>query len=137
LPARLLIDLGVFGDLVRAAKIDFHAARPRPMANPGEYLVDVGGCTFCHGAYLTGGQGPEPRAPRGTNLTARGPLSRWSLSDFRKTMRDGVDPEGHVIDPKYMPWLAYRNMTDAELEDMWLYLRSLPSQTDGPKRNEH
>jgi mono/diheme cytochrome c family protein len=133
LPARLLIDLGVFGDLVRAAKIDFQAPRPQPPNNPGEYLVDVGGCTFCHGQGLTGGQGPEPGAPAGTDLTASGPLSRWSLADFRNTMRNGVDPQGHTINPKYMPWLAYRNMTDDEMQAIWMYLRSLPA---GSKKDE-
>ena len=29
-----------------------------------------------------------------------------------------------TINPKYMPWLAYRNMTDTELQAIWLYLRS-------------
>jgi mono/diheme cytochrome c family protein len=125
LPARLLIDLGLFGDLVRSANIDFRAARPGPRKE-GEYLVEIGGCTFCHGARLTGGQGPEPGAPGGSDLTARGPLVGWSLSDFTRLMRNGTNPQGHVINPKFMPWLGYRNMTDAELEAIWLYLRSLP-----------
>lgn len=131
---RVLIDLGVFGDLVRAAKIDFQAPRPGPPKSEGEYLVTVGGCTFCHGSDLKGGQGPEPGAPSGTNLTASGPLSRWALTQFRSTMRTGVNPEGHGINPKYMPWLAYRNMTDSELEAVWLYLRSFPAQADARTR---
>jgi len=137
LPARLLIDLGVFGDLVRAAKIDFRAARAHPSGSEGEYLVEVGGCTFCHGAGLTGGQGPEPGAPCGTDLTASGPLSHWSLSDFKNTMRKGADPRGHAIDPKYMPWLAYRNMTGSELEAIWLYLRSFSARADATRKYEH
>ena len=130
-PARLLIDIGVFGDLVRVAKIDFRAQRPKPPNNEGKYLIDVGGCTFCHGLDLAGGQGPEPGAPAGTDLTRGGPLSRWSLSGFTSTMRNGVDPAGHAIDPKYMPWLGYRNMTDAELQAIWQYLRSLPARSKG------
>jgi mono/diheme cytochrome c family protein len=129
LAARILLDLGLFGDVVRAAKIDFRAARPRPPHDSGEYLVEIGGCTFCHGSGLTGGQGPEPGAPPGTDLTATGPLSRWSSSDFRSTMRNGVNPQGYVINPKYMPWLGYRNMTDSELEEIWLYLRSLSGRS--------
>ena len=125
--ARLMIDLGMFGDVIRAARIDFHAPRPPPPSDPGAYLVTLGGCTFCHGPHLTGGQGPEPGAPTGPDLTASGPLSRWSLLDFVATMRNGVDPAGHPIEPKYMPWLGYRNMTDDELRSIWLYLRSLPS----------
>jgi mono/diheme cytochrome c family protein len=123
-PARILIDLGVFGDLVRAAKIDFRARPPAP-SSEAEYLIEIGGCTFCHGADLKGGQGPEPGAPAGTDLTRSGPLSRWALADFVGAMRNGVNPEGHAIDPKFMPWLGYRNMTDAELEMIWLHLRSL------------
>jgi mono/diheme cytochrome c family protein len=134
---RLLIDLGVFGDLVRAARIDFRRARPYQPGSEGEYLVAVGGCTFCHGANLAGGQGPEPGAPSGTNLTASGPLSRWSLSDFKNTIRRGINPEGHAINPKYMPWLAYRNMTDGELEAIWLYLRSFSAQTHARSTYEH
>jgi mono/diheme cytochrome c family protein len=125
LPARILIDLGAFGDLVRAAKIDFRSPRPSPPSSEGEYLVDVGGCTFCHGAGLAGGQGPEPGAPTGTDLTAAGPTAHWSFAEFRQTIRNGVDPRGRAINPKYMPWLAYRKMTDAELQAIWLYLRSL------------
>jgi mono/diheme cytochrome c family protein len=129
LPARLLIDLGVFGDLVRAARIDFHAPRPAPPADTGAYLVALGGCTFCHGAHLTGGQGPEPGAPGGPDLTSGGPLSKWSFADFVATMRFGQTPEGRSIAAKYMPWLGYRNMTDDELQSIWEYLRSLPNAT--------
>ena len=130
--ARLMIDLGMFGDVVRAARIDFHAPRPPPPSDPGAYLVALGGCTFCHGPHLTGGQGPEPGAPSGPDLTASGQLSRWSLADFVATMRNGVDPAGHPIEPKYMPWLGYRNMTDDELRSIWLYLQALPSAAAVP-----
>jgi cytochrome c553 len=129
LPARLLIDLGVFGDVVRAARIDFHASRTAPPSDPGAYLVALGGCTFCHGPHLTGGQGPEPGAPGGLDLTSTGPLSRWSLAEFVATMRTGINPEGHAIAPKNMPWLGYRNMTDEELRQIWEHLRSLPNAT--------
>jgi mono/diheme cytochrome c family protein len=127
--ARVMIDLGMFGDVVRAARIDFRAQRPKPTADPGAYLVALGGCTFCHGPQLTGGQGPEPGAPRGPDLTPGGALSRWSLEDFIAAIRLGLTPEGHAIQPKYMPWLGYRNMTDDELRSIWRYLRSLPSAT--------
>jgi mono/diheme cytochrome c family protein len=130
--ARLMIDLGMFGDVVRAARIDFRTPRPPPPSDPGAYLVTLGGCTFCHGPHLTGGQGPEPGAPSGPDLTASGSLSRWSLADFVATMRNGVDPAGHLIKPKYMPWLGYRNMTDDELRSIWLYLQALPSAVAVP-----
>jgi mono/diheme cytochrome c family protein len=131
LPARLLIDLGVFGDVVRAVRIDFRAPRRALPLGPGPYLVALGGCTFCHGPDLTGGQGPEPGAPGGPDLTSAGPLSRWSFVDFVATMRFGLTPDGRTIEPKYMPWLGYRNMTDGELRSIWEYLGSLPSATGG------
>jgi mono/diheme cytochrome c family protein len=129
LPARLLIDLGVFGDVVRAARIDFHASRPAAPSDPGAYLVALGGCTFCHGPALAGGQGPEPGAPGGPDLTSAGPLSRWSLAEFVAAMRTGITPDGRAIAPKYMPWLGYRNMTDEELGQIWGFLLSLPNAT--------
>jgi cytochrome c553 len=113
--------------VVRAARIDFRGPRPPPPPDPGAYLVTLSGCTFCHGPHLTGGHGPEPGAPGGPDLTSGGPLSRWSLANFVSAMRNGVNPDGHLIEPKYMPWLGYRNMTDDELRSIWLYLRALRS----------
>ncbi len=123
---RALIDFGVFGDVVRAARIDPRAKRLPPPSAPGAYLVALGGCTFCHGPGLTGGLGPEPGAPGAPNLTANGPLRSWSLAEFEATMRGGVTPGGHAIEPRYMPWLGYRDMTDQELAAIWRYLRSVP-----------
>lgn len=125
LAPRLLIDTGVLGGMVRAAQIDMTAPRRPPSADPGAYLVQLGGCTFCHGAGLHGGQGPEPGAPGGQNLTASGPMAHWSQADFITTMRSGTTPEGHAIAGKYMPWMGYRNMTDDELEAIWSYLRTI------------
>src|SRR5262249_55910936 len=47
--ARLLIDLGIFGDVVRTARIEHTAPRPPRPADDGAYLIAVAGCTFCHG----------------------------------------------------------------------------------------
>lgn len=122
---RLLIDTGVLGGMVRAAMIDMTAPRRPPPADPGAYLVKLGGCTFCHGADLRGGQGPEPGAPAGQDLTVSGPMAAWSQADFIATMRSGVTPDQHTIAGKYMPWMGYRGMTDGELASIWSYLRLL------------
>jgi mono/diheme cytochrome c family protein len=122
----VLIDLGIFGDMVQSARIDFVAERPPPPRDPGAYIVSLAGCTFCHGLHLTGGQGPETGAPPAPDLTSGGPLQHWSLADFISTLRTGKSPQGLVIDPKFMPWLGYRNMTDDELALIWRYLRTLP-----------
>jgi cytochrome c553 len=124
---RLLIDLGAFGEVVRAATINHEAARPAPPADYGQYLVSVGGCTFCHGESLTGGRGPEPGAPMGPSLAPGAHLAHWSFADFAGAMRTGTTPEGRHISPLYMPWLGYMRMTDDELRAIWRYLKSLPS----------
>ncbi len=122
LPARLLIDAGVFGEVIRAARIDFNAQR-MPPRDAGAYLAELGGCSFCHGPQLQGGQGPEPGAPAAPDLTPGGRLGSWSLAAFTATMRSGTTPEGHPIAPKYMPWPGYRHMTDDELRSLWHFLR--------------
>jgi cytochrome c553 len=119
--ARLLVNLGVFGELNRTDRIDLLATR-QPPCSEGAYLVAVAGCTFCHGAALTGGQGPEPGAPAAPNLTGAGKISRWSRAEFIQSVRYGVAADGHAIQAKYMPWPGYRNMTDQELEAIWRFM---------------
>lgn len=119
--ARLLIALGAFGEVNRTARIDFSAPRAPPSSDRGAYLVAVGGCTFCHGLHLTGSQGPEPGAPPAPDLTAGGRLRLWSLADFSASIRNGIGADGHAINPRYMPWLGYRSMTDAELAAIWRF----------------
>jgi cytochrome c553 len=124
--SRVLIGAGLFGELMRAAEIDHAAPRPPLPPEQGAYLVQIGGCTFCHGTNLAGGQGPEPGAPPGSNLRQRGILDAYSLEQFLVVMRTGVTPYGKTIDPLFMPYQGYANMTDADLIIIWDYLRSLP-----------
>lgn len=119
--ARLLIATGLFGQLDRTALIDMAAPRRAAPSTTGAYLVDVGGCTFCHGPGLSGGQGPEPGAPAAPDLTSIGPLRQWTKSQFIASMRQGLSADGHLINERYMPWLGYRNMTEAELEAIWVF----------------
>ncbi len=123
--ARLLIDLGLFGEVIRAARIDLQSPRPTLSAGDGAYLVTLAGCTFCHGAHLRGGQGPEPGAPGGPDLTRTGALRSWTEADFAMALRTGLTASGHPINPKYMPWLGYRHMSDAEIALVWQYLQAL------------
>jgi hypothetical protein len=39
-------------------------------------------------------------------------------------LREGRRPDGSAISG-YMPWKAYANMSDTELEAIWAYLRAL------------
>jgi cytochrome c553 len=121
--ARWMIDLGLSGEVVRAAKIDHFTAPPKPPSDEGAYLVQIGGCTFCHGAGLNGGQGLEPGAPRGPDLTRGGGLGGQGYAAFAAVMRTGTALDGHAIDPRFMPWQGYRRMSDDELRAVWEYLR--------------
>lgn len=125
-----LIGAGAFGDLISAEKIDHRAARPAAVEPGvtiayGEYLVQAGQCRTCHGADLSGGKDPDPKAPPAPNLTSSGELSAWTQDDFLQMFHTGKTPAGHQIN-QYMPWKEIGQMTDDELRAMWLYLQSLP-----------
>ncbi len=132
IPAYFLLALGAFGPAVIPAEIiDHEAPHPEP-PQPGvteaygEHLSYVATCRDCHGNDFAGGQaGPgQPIAP---NLTPGGELANWSQEDFMTLIRTGTTPEGEQVDP-FMPWMAYQNMTDEELQAIWLYLQSLPAR---------
>jgi mono/diheme cytochrome c family protein len=112
-----------------------HAATP-PSTVPeavsveyGKYLADIGGCTGCHSPNLAGGkqEGP-PGTPPAANLTPGG--RDWTLPDFTRALREGIRPGGTPID-SFMPWKMTRLMTDAEIEAVWMYVRSVPPRAFG------
>ena len=123
---RALINSGAKGNLVRASFIPHQGPRPATSNNQAAYLLQIGGCDFCHGADLRGGQGPEPGAPPAPSLANDGPLADWVVEDFVRVMRTGQTPDGRVIVPAYMPWVGYMHMSDADLVLIWDYLRQLP-----------
>jgi cytochrome c553 len=90
----------------------------------GEYLSGM--CTSCHGADLSGKQSSEPGAPIAPNLTPGGGAGAWTAEEFILTMRTGVNPGGHQLDPQYMPWKSFGKLADEELQAIWIYLASLP-----------
>jgi len=51
-------------------------------------------------------------------------IGSWTLADFKKTIRTGVNPKGEVLMPP-MPILMYQNLPDSDLDAIWNYLRSL------------
>lgn len=115
--------------LLAASAIDHAAPFPDaipagPTAEYGRYLTEIGGCTSCHGADLKGGihEGP-PEVPASADLTPAGKMGSWSEEDFRKALREGVRPDGSVINP-FMPWRLTRLMTDEEISAVWAYLKT-------------
>jgi mono/diheme cytochrome c family protein len=126
---RALIVAGVLSPFA-AEHID-HTA-PRAPAPPegatveyGRYLAAM--CAGCHGADYAGSRAGPPGAPRAPNLTPDpSGIGDWSEADFVRALRQGLRPDGRVMENEFMPWSATAHMTDAELTAMWLYLRSLP-----------
>jgi cytochrome c553 len=140
-PIGLIIStLGVLSDVTPARIIDHQApfpAAPAPSksAQYGAYLVSIGFCTQCHREDLSGGPFPfaAPNAPPVPNITSAGSLGTWSVELFRDTLRTGVTPYGKVLNPEFMPWEFFRNMTDEEMAAVWHYLQSL----GGAAQNEN
>lgn len=132
---RVLLAAGMFGDVFPAEYIDH--AQPFP-AMPeigatleyGAYLAGATGCTSCHGTDLAGDMF-DPEAPPAPDLTRAGDLGNWSEADFIQTMRSGVSPHGHELDPEFMPWQAFASFSDDELKALWIYLQSLPPKESG------
>lgn len=102
---------------------------PAASAEYGAYQVTT--CTGCHGKNLGGGPVPfsPPDKPKAANLTPSGDLHNWTLAQFKTTLRTGLTPEGRQLDPQNMPWPLTAQMTDVELEALWLYFQSLPPAT--------
>ncbi|MBP1635561.1 MAG: diheme cytochrome c-553 [Acidobacteria bacterium] len=51
-------------------------------------------------------------------------IGTWTLADFKKTIRTGVNPRGEVLRPP-MPIPNLQRLPDADLEAIYLYLRTV------------
>lgn len=95
----------------------------------GEYLTQIGMCGECHAANLAGifvEDGPPP----GPNITPGGELGDWTEDEFINTLRTGITPSGEQLDPEQMPWPTLAQMSDADLQAIWMYLSDLPALPD-------
>lgn len=94
----------------------------------GEHLAAV--CTGCHGMEFTGGPiaGGDPAWVPAADITARG-LRGWSYADFRTAMLEARRPDGTEIRlPMSMIIPFAQQMTDVEMEALWIYLNTLNPQ---------
>jgi mono/diheme cytochrome c family protein len=51
-------------------------------------------------------------------------IGAWTVEDFKKTIRTGINPKGEVLRPP-MPIPTLQNVPDADLEAMFMYLRTV------------
>lgn len=123
--------------VAEARVVDQHAKHLAAMAPAasveyGRYVAHT--CTGCHGEHFSGGRVPglPPSFPAAANITpdSTGGLGRWKKTDFFTAMRYGRRPDGTNIDP-FMPWAIFKQMTDTELDALWLYLQTLPPRPTG------
>lgn len=130
--ARIMLAAGMIGKLpVEEVSHAVHVTAPAPAVTTeyGSYLVDTHDCRVCHGQNMNGNKLPDPTKNIITpNLTQGGELIAWKEADFMNTLRTGVTPSGHQLSDN-MPWKDFGNMTDDELQAIWLYLQSLPKLT--------
>jgi mono/diheme cytochrome c family protein len=107
----------------------------------GRYLVQIGHCMLCHtplnaahqpdyanqfgaGGFVLIGQFGERVTPNITPDKATG-IGSWSDAEIRRSLTTGVTPTGAVLGPP-MPWHYLATMTDADIDAVVVYLRTLP-----------
>jgi mono/diheme cytochrome c family protein len=106
-------------------------AQRQPDAARGAYIAVLGDCAFCHtgprGQAFAGGL--KISTPIGavysSNITPDPDtgIGRYSLKDFIRALRFGVRPDGARLYPA-MPYTAYARVTDQDLQDLLVYLKT-------------
>jgi len=129
--AKIMLAAGVLGKLpVESVSHEIHVTAPARgvTAEYGEYLVNTNDCLVCHGPQLNGASFPDPTIKViSPNLTPGGEVGFWSVDQFVNTLRTGVTPGGHELNPELMPWKDYSKMSDDELKAIYMYLQTLPN----------
>ena len=108
----------------------------------GEYLANIGHCMECHtprdakGMLVRaklGAGGQSFKGPWGIsvsrNLTSdKSGLADWTDAQIASALRDGVDRSGAHYKPP-MAFDFYKNINEADMKALIVYLRSLKPQT--------
>jgi mono/diheme cytochrome c family protein len=110
------------------------SALPQGDAKRGLYVSQLAGCVGCHTEAKKDAQpfagGRALKTPFGTfygpNITPHpeAGIGRWTAEDFIRAMRLGVRPDGAHYYPSF-PFPSFTRISDADLTDLWAYLRSV------------
>jgi len=114
-------------------------------AKRGEYLAKAGGCLGCHTedrkSAVPYAGGRALKTPfgifYGPNLTPdpQAGLGKWSEADFVRALRTGIRPDGEPFFPAF-PYPSFTRVTDADLRDLWAYLRTLKASSQPSRAHE-
>ena len=114
-------------------------------AKRGEYLSKAGGCIGCHTETRKDAQpfagGRALKTPFGTfygpNITPdpKAGIGSWKEADFIRAMREGKRPDGANYFPAF-PYSSFTRISDADLRDLWAYLRTLKPSAQPSKEHE-
>jgi mono/diheme cytochrome c family protein len=137
LPFKALYLFGAIQDA--AEKIDHSVPPPATVADDplsrGRYIAQS--CTGCHGRGFSGGKipGTPPSWPAAANLTSA-PDSAMALytsaDQFKSMFRTGKRPDGSAVS-EVMPFKSLTHMNDAEIDDLFAYLKSLEPHPFGQR----
>ncbi len=107
-------------------------------AKRGEYLAKAAGCLECHTEETKDPKAAVPYAgghalktPFGTfygpNITPHNEtgIGKWTEAEFINALRNGKRPDGANYFPAF-PYPSFTAMTDADMRDLFAYLKSLP-----------
>jgi mono/diheme cytochrome c family protein len=114
-------------------------------AKRGEYLSKAGGCIGCHTETRKDAQpfagGRALKTPFGTfygpNITPdpKAGIGSWKEADFIRAMREGKRPDGANYFPAF-PYSSFTRISDADLRDLWAYLRTLKPSAQPSREHE-
>lgn len=110
----------------------------------GRYVAIAGDCVACHtapGSKTPFSGGYSISTPFGgifaSNITpdTETGIGNWTERDFFRAVRHGRGKEGENLYPA-MPYNAYVNVSDEDMHDLWLYMRSVkPVHNAVPETN--
>jgi len=119
-----------------------NASAASPQVERGKYLVTIAGCNDCHTpGYLAGNPDmsrylggsdfafeiPGVGAFVGPNITPDNDtgIGKWTEKQIVTALQTGTTPDGRIL-ATIMPWQAFANFTEEDVDAIAAYLKSLP-----------
>lgn len=105
----------------------------------GAYLARASGCIACHSDFEAGRAPLAGGAPLVTDFGTFYPpnlttdpehgLGGWTISDFARSVRQGISPEG---DPYYLTFTYpfYTSFSDQDIADLWAAFQTVPAVSE-------